>query len=57
MFMFTQGTLARSIFRATVAALSFGIPLITLAIPHWADVTVGAIIFGLLHYAETKSSS
>lgn len=53
--MFTQGTLAHSIYRAIVAAASFGIPLATMAMPGWESITLGSIIFGLLHYAETKA--
>jgi hypothetical protein len=52
--MFTQGTLAHSVWRALVAALSFAIPFTAFAFPGWENITLGAIIFGILHYAQKQ---
>jgi hypothetical protein len=52
--MFTQGSIAQSIWRALVAALSFAIPLIGMALPGWESITVGSIVYAILHYAQKQ---
>lgn len=43
-----------SLWRAVVAGISFGIPVLTLAIPEWQNITLGAVAFFVLHFAEKK---
>lgn len=53
--MLKQGTLGLSIYRALIALLSFGIPTLITGYPTIANMTISTILFGLLHYAETKA--
>jgi hypothetical protein len=53
--MFTSGTLTHSLWRAVVAAISFGIPLVALAMPGWEGITLGGLIYTILHYAQSQA--
>jgi hypothetical protein len=55
--MFTPGTKLHSIYRAIVAFLSFAVPVLVTGYPTIANMTLGSLLFGLLHYAETKAQN
>jgi hypothetical protein len=50
-------SIGHSIWRAVVAAVSFGIPLVAMALPGWEGITLGTIVYTLLRYAQTKKAS
>jgi hypothetical protein len=52
--MFTRGTIIHSLWRALVAGASFGLPLLTAAFPTWESITLGTIVYALLHYAQSQ---
>jgi ABC-type uncharacterized transport system permease subunit len=52
--MLTQGTFAHSVYRAVLAFLSFAIPLAFTAYPDLQTVTVGSVLFAILHYLSSK---
>jgi hypothetical protein len=50
-----KGTLTHSIWRAVVAAFSFGIPLVAMALPGWERITLGGLVYAILHYAQSQA--
>ncbi len=52
--MFTSGTWQNRAVHVVIAAIAFGLPLATLAFPHWQDITLGMIVLGAYHLLEAK---
>lgn len=52
--MFTSGTLIHSLWRAVVAAISFGIPHVAMALPGWEGIIIGTLVYVLLHCAQSQ---
>ncbi len=41
--------------RAVVAAFSFGIPLVAMAMPGWEGITLGTVVYAILHYTQSQA--
>lgn len=54
MKIFTSGTVLHSLYRALLAALAFGIPLLLSTEPTWANISIGTILMAIAHYALSQ---
>jgi hypothetical protein len=45
------------LYRAVIALASFSVPVLVTGYPTIANMTLGSLLFGLLHYAETKAQN
>ena len=51
----TAGTWQNKVLHFVVAALSFGLPVLTLAFPEWQNITLGAIVYAGFNYLSHKA--
>jgi len=52
-----KGTWQNTAWRTALAVLVIGTPLLTQILPTWQDITLGTIVFAIIHYLEGKVST
>lgn len=49
--------IGKSVWRGLVAFLSFSIPVLFMSFPTWENLTIGSIMFAILHFIEKKATA
>lgn len=52
--MFTQGTVAHSIYRGVLVFGAFTVTTLMLSHPEWGTITLGSIAAAFVHYIASK---
>lgn len=51
--MFAHGSVLRQVEKAVIAALAFGVPVLVNMFPEIANLTIGAVAYGLVSWLQS----